>query len=479
MADNTGKDSALKVPPHSIEAEKAVLGGILLEQDAISRVLEFLSPDGSDFYHPAHARIFRAMSGLSERAIPVDMITLSDALSPLSPKGRGQGEGDCDALSSVGGASYLGVLVDLVGTAANVTFYARIVRAKAMLRKIILTANDISTRAFEGREETDEFVDEVEKLIFQITQDRSRRSYWALKDLIKPAFENIESLFARKTHITGLSTGYQDLDKLCSGLQNSDLIIIAGRPGMGKTSFALNIAENVAIDSGEAVAVFSLEMSKEQLTQRMLASRAKVGLQGIRNGFLRSDDWGRLSSAAGTLSEAKIYIDDTAAQTVLEMRAKARRWRKDLGIRLVIVDYLQLMRGTGHKDNREQEISAISRSLKAMAKELDMPVIALSQLSRMTEQRGGDKKPQLSDLRESGAIEQDADMVMFVYRKSAYEDCPCPKELCTCGVRRTAELLVRKQRNGPTGDIKLTFLHEYTRFEDQTMDYEVKTEWVE
>ncbi|MBI5236281.1 MAG: replicative DNA helicase [Deltaproteobacteria bacterium] len=467
MADNTGKDYAIKVPPHSIEAEKAVLGGILLEQDAVNRVLEFLSPDGSDFYHPAHTRIFRAISGLSERAIPVDMITLNDALK------------DADALSSVGGASYLGVLVDFTGTAANVTFYAKIVRAKAMLRKIILTANDISTRAFEGREETDEFVDEVEKLIFQITQDRSRRSYWALKDLIKPAFENIENLFARKTHITGISTGYQDLDRLTSGLQNSDLIIIAGRPGMGKTSFALNIAENVAIDSGEAVAVFSLEMSKEQLTQRMLASRAKVGLQGIRNGFLRSDDWGRLSNAAGTLSESKIYIDDTAAQTVLEMRAKARRWKKDLGIRLVIVDYLQLMRGTGHKDNREQEISAISRSLKAMAKELDMPVIALSQLSRMTEQRGGDKKPQLSDLRESGAIEQDADMVMFVYRKSAYEDCPCPKELCTCGVRRTAELLIRKQRNGPTGDIKLTFLHEYTRFEDQTTDYEVKTEWVE
>ncbi len=467
MALRAQKELIHKAPPHNIEAEQSVLGGILIEKDAINKVLEFLSSDGSDFYHNAHARIFAGMVNLFEKNIPIDAVTLTDQFK------------DSDALSSVGGISYIGEILEATPTAANIMYYARIVKEKSLLRRIISASTEIVTKGYEGVDSAEDFIDYAEQKIFQISQDRAKKSFFALKDIIKDTFETIEKLYEKKTHVTGVSTGFKELDKLTSGFQNSDLIIIAGRPSMGKTSFSLNIAENAAIEAGSPVAVFSLEMSKEQLVQRMLASRAKVDLQKLRSGHLKDEDWGRLTTAVGSLYDAQIYIDDTPAQSVLEMRAKARRWKGEFGLKLVIIDYLQLMRGKKNTDNREQEISDISRSLKAMAKELHLPVVALSQLSRRAEQREM-SKPQLSDLRESGAIEQDADVVMFVYRESVYKPCECPKELCTCGRRKGAEIIVAKQRNGPTDTIRLTFLNEYTRFEEQTTDYmDVQSEWVE
>jgi replicative DNA helicase len=455
-----------KVPPHNLEAEQSVLGGILLEKDAITKVLEMLSPDGSDFYHYAHARLFNGMVNLFEKNIPIDVVTLANLFK------------NSDELSSVGGISYIAEIVEATPTAANITYYAKIVREKALLRRIITASTEIVTKGYEGVESADEFIDDAEQRIFEVSQDRAKKSFYALKDIIKDTFETIERLYEKKTHVTGVSTGFKDLDKLTSGMQPSDLIIIAGRPSMGKTSFALNIAENTAIDNTNPVAVFSLEMSKEQLVQRMLASRAKVDLHKLRSGYLKDEDWGRLTTAVGALYDAPIFIDDSPAQSVLEIRAKSRRWKNELGLKLIIIDYLQLMRGR-RTDSREQEISEISRSLKAMAKELHIPVIALSQLSRMAERREG-SRPMLSDLRESGAIEQDADVVMFVYREVVYKPCECPKELCTCGVRRNAEIIVAKQRNGPIDNINLTFLNEYTRFVDQApVDMEVHGEWVE
>lgn len=467
MAIRQREQLSYKVPPHNIEAEQSVLGGILIEKDSINKVLEILSPDGSDFYHDAHAKLFSGMVTLFDRSTPIDVITLANLFK------------DSDALTSVGGISYIAEIVETTPTAANISYYARIVKEKSLLRQVISAATEVASLGYESVDSVDDFIDTAEQKIFKVSQERGKKSLYALKDLIKGAFETVERLYERKTHITGVASGFKDLDRATSGLQDSDLIIIAGRPSMGKTSFCLNIAENAAIDYNCPVAVFSLEMSKEQLVQRMLASRAKVDLQKLRNGYLKDEDWGRLTTAVGALYEAPIYIDDTPAQSVLEMRAKARRWKNDLGIKLMIVDYLQLMRGRSRSDNREQEISDISRSLKAIAKELQIPVIALSQLSRMAERREGNR-PQLSDLRESGAIEQDADIVMFVYRESVYKPCECPKELCTCGMRRTAEIIIAKQRNGPTDTVKLTFLNEYTRFEDQTHgDYDVQSEWVE
>ena len=467
MAVRTRNDQAFKAPPHNIEAEQSVLGGILIEKDAINKVLEILSGDGTDFYHEAHSRLFRAMVRLFEKSNPIDVVTLADMFK------------DSDELSSVGGISYIGEIAEATPTAANITYYARIVRGKALLRRVIQAATDIAARGYEGVDSVDDFIDESEQKIFTVSQDRAKKTFWALKDIIKDTFETIERLYEKKTHITGVPTGFKDIDGLTAGLQDSDLVIIAGRPSMGKTSFCLNIAELAAIEHNIPVAVFSLEMSKEQLVQRMLSSRARVDLQRLRSGYLKDEDWGRLTTAVGALYDAPIFIDDSPAQSVLEMRAKARRWKGELGLKLVIVDYLQLMRGRRSMDNREQEISEISRSLKAMAKELHIPVVALSQLSRMTERREG-SRPQLSDLRESGAIEQDADVVMFVYRESVYRPCDCPKELCTCGMRRGAEIIVAKQRNGPTYTVKLTFLNEYTRFVDQAPgEYDVQNEWVE
>jgi replicative DNA helicase len=457
-----------KVPPQNIEAEQSILGGILIDNDSITKVLEILSYDGSDFYRDAHRKLFCAMVTRFEKNMPIDIVTITDALKTS------------DALESIGGLSYLGALVESTPTAANIAYYARITKEKSILRKLITAATEIVTRCYEGGDSIEDFLDDAERLIFQISHEKEKKSFYPLREIIKDTFHAIEKLYERKEHITGVPTGFSDLDRLTSGLQKSDFIVVAGRPSMGKTALCLNIAQHVACDRGKPVAVFSLEMSKEQLVQRLLSSKARVELHRLRSGFLREDDWGKLTSAIGTLYEAPIYIDDSAAMTVLEMRAKARRWKSELGLELIIVDYLQLMRGRARANNREQEIADISRSLKAMAKELNIPIIALSQLSRRVEQREGGK-PQLADLRESGAIEQDADVVMFIYRRAQYEPCDCPKDLCTCGRRKDAELRVAKQRNGPTGDVKLTFLSEYTTFVDQTqVDYgDVSGKWVE
>lgn len=462
-----------KVPPHNLEAEKSVLGAILIDKEAITKALEFLDPSGSDFYSPYHTSLYKAMVDLFEENTPVDAVTLVN-------KFKGDKEG---LLKGVGGISYIGELVEDTPTAANINYYINIVKEKATLRRLIETSTNIVTKAYGYTDSIDDFVDDAERSIFDVSRGKGKKSFYAMKEIIKDAFEAIEKLYARKDSITGVATGFTDLDKLTSGFQPSDLIIVAGRPSMGKTAFALNIAENVGVDLGKPVAVFSLEMSKEQLVQRLLASRAKVGLQKIRSGKLKEEDWAKLTTSVGTLYESPIYIDDTPNQSVLEIRAKARRWKNEVDIGMIIVDYLQLLRGKGTGQySREQEISEISRNLKALAKELDIPVVALSQLSRRTESRE-DGRPMLSDLRESGAIEQDADVVMFVYRKSVYQPCECPREFCSCGTRKSAEIIVAKQRNGPTDDIHLTFMNEFTRFENQTVgDYseaEIQGQWAE
>ena len=468
--------SLYKLPPQNIEAEQSVLGAILIEPDAINKVISILDPGGEDFYRDAHKKIFRLMVSFSNRENdPIDLVTLPSALK------------DIGILESVGGVSYLTALMESTPTAANVVYYAKIVREKALLRKLIGSSTDVITRCYNGGEKIEDLLDDAEKLIFEVAQDKTKRSFYHIKDLVKATFKTIEDLSGRDSHVTGVPTGFDKLDGLTSGLQPSDLIVIAGRPSMGKTAFCLNIAQNAA-ESGNPVAIFSLEMSKEQLVQRLLASRAKVDLHRIRSGKLRNEDWSKLTTAVGILHDAPIFIDDTPAQSILEIKAKARRLAKQEGIKLVIVDYLQLMRGRHDADNREQEISDISRSLKAMAKELHVPVIALSQLSRMPERRE-EKRPQLADLRESGAIEQDADVVAFVYREVLYTPCKCSEETkgttaCSCErskIAKNAEVLVEKQRNGPTGPVKLTFLAEYTSFENQAPGYYAAPppEWVE
>lgn len=468
--------SLRKLPPQNIEAEQSVLGAILIENDAIDKIAGILDSSGDDFYRDAHRKIFKAIRSLKDKENePVDLVTLPAALKNMG------------ALESVGGVSYLAALVESTPTAANIVYYAKIVREKALLRKLINSSTEIVTRCYNGGEKIDDLLDDAEKIIFEVAQDKTKRAFYHIKDLVTDTFKAIEGLSGKEGHITGVRTGFDKFDELTSGLQPSDLIIIAGRPSMGKTAFCLNIAQNAA-EAGYPVAIFSLEMSKEQLAQRLLASKAKVNLHKLRNGKLRDEDWSRLIRAVDSLHEQPIFIDDTSAQSALEIKAKARRLTNQYGIKLVIVDYLQLMKGRHDADNREQEISDISRSLKAMAKELNVPVIALSQLSRMTERREGNR-PQLADLRESGAIEQDADVVAFVYRKVVYTPCKCPEELkgkepCSCErskIAKDAEIIIEKQRNGPTDTVKLTFLKEYTSFENQASGYYAATpsEWVE
>ncbi len=437
-------DLAERVPPQHVEAEEFVLGAILLDNQALNKVLEVLSPTA--WYREGHRKIFQAMIELSETNEAIDQITVCEQL-------RRRNE-----LEQVGGAAYLAQLVAQVPTAANVRHHAKIVQDKALLRNLITVATDIVASGYQDTEKVDDLIDQAERKIFELAERRMRQSFVPVRSIVKSTFEMIERLYERKEMVTGVPTGFVDLDKMTAGLQPSDLIILAGRPSMGKTALALNMAQHAAIKCNEAVAIFSLEMSKEQLVLRMLCSEARVDAHKLRSGFLAREDWRKLTDAAGRLSEAKIFIDDTPGMTVLEMRAKARRLKAEHRLALVIVDYLQLMRGRGGADNREQEISDISRSLKGLAKELSVPVIALSQLSRAVETRGGDKKPQLSDLRESGAIEQDADVVMFVFREEVYR-----QDESNRGV---AEILVRKQRNGPTGEVPLTFLDRYTKFED-------------
>jgi replicative DNA helicase len=403
--------------------------------------------DGDDFYREAHRKIFNALINLSERDEPADLITLTNELRKI------------DQLDSIGGASYLASLIDSVPTAANIQYYARIVKEKAILRKLIQTSTEIITQSYEDRGDVESFLDEAERSIFEISEKRVRPSFYPIREIVKESFVTIEKLFKKKEAVTGVASGFKELDRMTAGFQPSDLIIIAGRPSMGKTAFCLDVAEYAAIDNKIPVAIFSLEMSKEQLVIRMLCSQANVEGTRLRTGYLNESDWPKLTIAAGSLSESPIYIDDTAALSVLEMRAKARRLKADHGLGMVIVDYLQLMKGRARVESRQQEISEISRSLKALAKELNIPVIAVSQLSRKTEERTGNR-PQLSDLRESGAIEQDADLIIFIYRDEVYNKDPDNPN------RGKAEVIIGKQRNGPIGKIDLAFLDKFTTFKD-------------
>jgi replicative DNA helicase len=442
----------LKVPPQNLEAEQSVLGGILLENEAISKVLETLLPD--DFYRESHRKIFNSMIELFEKNEPIDLITLTNQLKSMGH------------LDGVGGSAYLSSLVDSIPTAANITYYARIVKEKSVLRRLITTATEIVTRGYGDEDDVWDLLDEAEKSIFQIGESQIRPSFFKMKSILQESFKTIEKLYESKEIVTGVPSGFNDIDKLTSGFQASDLIIIAGRPSMGKTAFCLNIAQHVSVEKNIPVAFFSLEMSKEQLVMRMLCSEAQVDAHRVRGGFLGETDWPKLTRAAGTLSEAPIFIDDTPALSVLEMRAKSRRIMAEHKLGLVIVDYLQLMRGRGlstrgraASESREQEISDISRSLKALAKELQIPVIALSQLNRRVEERTN-KRPQLADLRESGAIEQDADLIGFIYRDEVYnkgDDNPN---------KGIAEVIIGKQRNGPVGDVKLAFIDKYASFQN-------------
>lgn len=436
-----------KVPPQNIEAEQSILSAILIENNTLPEVLEILSDE--DFYREAHRKIFKAMVELFERSEPADLITLSNYLK------------ERDQLESLGGASYLAELVDAVPMAVNATHYARIVKEKAILRRLIERATSITSRCFEDKGDVEDILDFAERSIFDVSENKIKPSFSALRDLITDTYKAVEDAYENKVLVTGVPTGFQDLDRLTSGFQPGDLVVIAGRPSMGKTALALNIAQNASRETGDPTAVFSLEMSKEQLALRMLSAEARIDSSRMRGGFLRERDLARINRAAGALYDIPVYIDDSPAISVLEIRAKSRRMKMEKNLGLVVVDYLQLMRGRASAERRELEISEISRSLKALAKELHIPVIALSQLNRKVEDRMN-KRPVLSDLRESGAIEQDADVIMFIYRDKIYNRELDPSEMLR------AELIVAKQRNGPTGTVNLTFLEEFTRFEPYT-----------
>jgi replicative DNA helicase len=435
-----------RTPPQNVEMEQFVLGAILLDNEALSKVIESIT-GSEDFYKPSHRKIYEAALDLYERNEPVDIMTVSEVLRKKGVFGEV-------------GIDYLAELMDMVPTAANVRAHARIVREKAVLRKLITVAGEVVTLAFEESEDVEALLDKVERMVLDISQQRVRKTLIPLRSIIKDSIKTVETLYETKQLITGVPTGYQDLDEKTAGLQRSDLIIIAGRPSMGKTAFALNIVQNMtAINEERVAAVFSLEMSAEQLALRLLCAEAKVSGQKLRSGYLAQSDWPKLTAAAGRLHKTRIYIDDSAGQTALDIRAKARRLQAELGrLDLVVIDYLQLMSSRGRVESRVLEVSEITRSLKQLAKELNTPVIAISQLSRKVEDRKGGE-PQLSDLRESGSIEQDADLVMFVYREEVYQ-----KEKPE--LQGLAEIIIGKQRNGPIGTVKLAFLKDFTRFED-------------
>jgi replicative DNA helicase len=430
--------------PWSNEAEQAVLGAMLLDQDAALRAAELLTD--SAFYREAHRRLFRAMNALTERRVVIDHVTLRDELMR-----RGE-------LDAAGGLEYLAELLDATPTAANLEFHAKIVKDKAIQRALIEGATQIITEAYDGRETAGDLLDKAESRIFQISQQRGSEGFTRIKEMLWPTMERIETLQKSGKSITGVPSGFTGLDEMTSGFQTSELVIVAARPSMGKTAFVLNVATNAALD-GHGVAIFSLEMSKESLVQRMLTAEARVDAQRVRRGMLRDADFTHLARAAGVLQSCRIWIDDTPALTLLEMRSKARRLKVENDVKLIVVDYLQLMRSPEYAENRVQEISDISRSLKGLARELHVPVIALSQLSRASEQRGGERKPILSDLRDSGAIEQDADLVVFIHRPEYYDREDETK-------RGLAEIMLSKNRNGPTGEVELRFNREYTRFDN-------------
>ena len=438
------RPSAGRIPPHNIDAEQSVLGSVLLRDDGFLNVNEIVSAD--DFYRESHRLIFKAMTDLFDRSEPHDLVTLTSYLK------------DGNQLEAVGGASYLASLTSIVPVTANIQSYARIIKQKSVLRNLIRATSDIANTCFEDQKDIDGLVDQAERTIFQITGDKSETEFASLNAIIPESFKNIEKLSQRRELITGVPTGYSEIDRMTAGLQDSDLIILAGRPSMGKTAFALNIAQHAAMIDKTGVAIFSLEMSKEQLAMRLLSTVAPVDSQLLRTGRLRDQDWNPLTRAVSMLSEAPIFIDDTPALSIRKMRSKMRRIASQNDIGLVLVDYLQLMQGHS-KENRTQEIGEISRALKALAKEHHVPVLALSQLNRGLESRT-DKRPMMSDLRESGAIEQDADVICFIYRDEVYnksEDNPD---------RGIAEIIIGKQRNGPTGVARLHFIKEYTKFEN-------------
>jgi len=439
-----------RIPPHAVDIEEQILGAMLLEKEAISKAIEVLDEDA--FHAERNRKVFQAILGLFERGEPADSITVTEEL-----RRRGQ-------LESAGGQSYLVELTMKVSSSANVEYHARIVLERAILRKLISETNKISSRAFSPTEDAFDLLDDAEQAIFRISEWRLKKSFVSMDRALHSTLEMLESIHGKHEGVTGVPTGFRDLDTLTGGWQNSDLIIVAGRPSSGKTAFALSLASNAALHKSKptTIGIFSLEMSTNQLIMRLLCAEARVDAHAVRTGRLPDEEWTRLSLAAGRLAKARLFIDDSASLGILELRAKARRLRAEHNAGLIIVDYLQLMQGPRAAENREKEISAISRSLKALAKELNVPVIALSQLSRAVEGRT-DKRPILSDLRESGAIEQDADVVMFVHRPEMYTD---PKSNKAADVQGRAEIIIGKQRNGPIDDVNLAFVHRYARFEN-------------
>ena len=441
MADIT------RIPPHSVESEQSILGSILLDKDAIITVAETITPN--DFYKNAHKVIYESMLALNNKNEPIDMVTLTDEL-----RKRGY-------LDDIGGVTYLTSLSTIVPMTSNVERYANIVKEKSMLRQLIKASNDIINIGYEGAESAEEVLDFAEKKIFDISQERTSDDFKPINQVLMDTYDMIESIYSNKSDVTGVTTGFKDLNKKINGLQRTDLILVAARPAVGKTAFALNLVQNAAIKGNASVAVFSLEMSKEQLAQRMIAAQSNVELKKMKTGTLNDADWPRIISAMAVMSDAKIFIDDTPGIKINELRSKCRKLKMDQGLDLVMIDYLQLMESDSKNESRQQEISKISRSLKILAKELDCPVVALSQLSRAPEQRA-DHRPVLSDLRESGAIEQDADIVMFLYRDEYYHSDSEKKDL--------AEIIIAKNRHGETGSVELVWMGSIQRFGDKVKD---------
>lgn len=435
---------SLRVPPQNIEAEESLLGGLLVDPESMNKVVDIITPE--DFYKDIHSKIYELMLALYENNEPVDIITVTSLAR------------DKGLMEKIGGITYLNNLVDLMPTAANITYYAKIIREKALLRNVMNVAAEIIEKGYEVDTNVEGFVDDAEKLIFQVSEKQFRPAFVPVKDIVMDSVKTIERLCQKKQAVTGVPTGFIDLDRLTSGLQPSDLIVVAGRPSMGKTALCMNIAQHVSMlgDEPIPVGIFSMEMSKEQLVIRLLSSESNVEHSKLRTGTLSAKEWTRVAQAAGRLSDAMLYIDDSPSLSVLELRARARRLKKEYGLGLLVIDYLQLMRGRINTERREQEISEISRFLKALAKELNIPVIAISQLNRMVEQRE-DKRPRLADLRESGAIEQDADVILFIYRDEVYNK---NKE----NNKGVAEVIIGKHRNGPTDTIQLLFQDSFTLF---------------
>ncbi|WP_163538794.1 replicative DNA helicase [Gracilibacillus sp. YIM 98692] len=439
-----------RTPPHNIEAEQAILGAIFLEPEAISSSSEILIPE--DFYRASHQQIFRVMLQLADKGEPIDLVTVTTMLS------------DNKQLEDTGGVSYLSDLANAVPTAANIIYYCRIVEEKAILRRLIRTATDIVTDSYSKEDEVEEVLNESEKRILEVSNRKNASSFKNIKDVLIEVYDNIDLLHKNSGEVTGIASGFRDLDRITSGFQRNDLIIVAARPSVGKTAFALNIAQNVAIKTDENVAIFSLEMGAEQLVSRMLCAEGNIDAQRLRTGALEEEDWGRLSMAMGSLSNAGIFIDDTPGIRVSEIRSKCRRLKQEHGLGMILIDYLQLIQGSGNsKENRQQEVSEISRALKGLARELNVPLISLSQLSRGVETRQ-DKRPMMSDLRESGSIEQDADIVGFLYRDDYYDQ--------ESEKQNIIEIIIAKQRNGPVGTVELAFVKEFNKFVDLDHRYQ-------